>query len=246
MDGAPAGLSPPSDRRDLVIDALADAVSALRRPHPVRVAVDGVSVAGKTILADELVAPIERRGRTVIRTGIDGFHRPSRERYRLGRDSPEGYLRDSFDRRAVIESILEPLGPHGDLEYREAVFDFRTDSPVAAATRVAASDAVLVFDGVFLLVPELRGFWDFAIFVHADFETTLARALSRDLPLFGSETEIRRRYRVRYIPGERLYLGRHRPQERADVVVLNDDPDAPSLVWRPREGDSLDPGDRSV
>jgi uridine kinase len=232
-----------SERRERVIEELADAVAAVRRPHPVRVAVDGVGVAGKTVLADEMVVPLERRGRHVIRAGIDGFHRPRRERYRLGADSPEGYLRDSFDHAAVIKSILAPLGPGGSLEYRTAAFDFRTDAPVRSETRAAPSDAILLFDGIFLLGPELRGHWDFAIFVRAGFETTLERALLRDLPLFGSEEAVRRRYRDRYIPGETLYLERCRPRELADVVVDNDDPAAPSLEWRRPSRAALDPDD---
>ena len=61
---------------------------------------------------------------------------------------------------------------------------------------------------------------------------TLARALERDLSLFGSERAVRERYESRYIPGERFYLERCRPRERADAVVRNDEPANPVLEWR--------------
>ena len=68
--------------RAALLDHLAEMVAALRRPHPVRVAVDGPDAAGKTTLADELAAVLEARGRTAIRASVDGFHRPALNLYR--------------------------------------------------------------------------------------------------------------------------------------------------------------------
>ena len=66
----------PGEARSEVVDALADAVSALRVGHPTGVAVDGRSAAGKTTLADELADAVRERAREVIRASIDDFHRP--------------------------------------------------------------------------------------------------------------------------------------------------------------------------
>ncbi len=52
--------------RRAAVERLADLVALVRRPHPVRVAIDGADAAGKTTLADELVKPLEARGRTAI------------------------------------------------------------------------------------------------------------------------------------------------------------------------------------
>ena len=218
--------------RDSLLAELAAAIGGTARSHPVRVAIDGVGVSGKTVLADELADSLAGLGRSVIRASIDGFHRPRHQRYEVGSTSPEGYLDDSFDYDAVRSCLLAPLGPGGSLRYRTAVFDFRTESPVDSPERIADPNAVLLFDGVFVLREELREFWDFSIFVDAGFDVTLARALERDLSLFGSERAVRERYESRYIPGERLYLERCRPGERADAVVRNDEPANPALEWR--------------
>ena len=217
--------------RESVLDELAHAIHGIELPHPVRVAVDGVGASGKTTLADELVGPLEARGRTVIRASIDGFHRPRRLRYARGGDSPRGYLDDSFDHESLRDCVLNPLGPGGSLRYRTAVFDFRTDLRVEAPDRLATSESVLLFDGVFLLRRELVEEWDFRVFVDASFEVTLKRALERDLPLFGSEEAVRERYETRYIPGERLYLELHGPKEAASALVRNDDPENATLEW---------------
>lgn len=197
----------------------------------VRVGIDGVDASGKTTLADELVHPLEQRGRQVIRASIDGFHRPRAERYRLGADSPKGYYLDSFDHGGLRDELLVPLG-QGSRVYRRAVFDFRSDSPVDEPSVEAPPDAILLFDGVFLFRPELDQYWDYRIFVDVDFDEALRRACERDKDLFGSAEAVRKRYQARYIPGQRLYLQTVRPAESANVMLKNADPSQPQLIVR--------------
>ena len=216
--------------RDAVIGDLAHLIDAVDRPHPSRVAIDGIDGAGKTSLADELVQPLRELGRTVIRASVDGFHKPRVERYRRGELSPEGYYHDSFDHNALISDLLEPLGPSGDRQYRTAVFDYRGDQSVSQCVRTANASAVLLFDGVFLLRPELVVSWDFTVFVKTSFATALERVVVRDATLFGSGDDARMRYTARYQPGQRLYINESRPEQSADVVFFNDDLSRPGLV----------------
>ena len=89
---------------------------------------------------------------------------------------------------------------------------------------------MLLFDGVFLLRPELEGYWDFTIFVDTAFEVTLGRAIERDVSLFGDAASVQSRYEERYIPGQRIYLEQCQPKKKAMVVVNNDDPADPVIV----------------
>jgi uridine kinase len=216
--------------RASLLERLADLIVAAQRPHPPRVAVDGMAAAGKTILADELAEALRRRGRPVIRASVDGFHRPRAERYRRGADSPGGYYDDAFDYEALRAALLLPLGPGGSLEYRQATFDWLADAPVHAPPRRAPRDAVLLCDGVFLLRPELKDCWDYRIFVHVDDAVAVRRAVQRDQALLGAAEAVRERYRKRYVPAQHIYLERARPQERADVIVDNNDPMNPRLT----------------
>jgi uridine kinase len=154
------------------------------------------------------------------------------ERYRQGRDSPAGYYEDTFDNAALRISLLDPLGPDGNREYRTAVFDFRADKPLVEPLARASERSILLVDGVFLLRPRLQEAWDFTIFVSVSFEETLRRATTRDLELFGTADEVERRYRIRYIPGQKLYFARARPDGTADAIVLNEDVAAPVLFVR--------------
>jgi uridine kinase len=222
--------SPPrAVSRPELLAVVAALVDAVRRGHPTRVAFDGPDAAGKTTLADELAPVLRDRGRRVIRASVDGFHRPRAARYARGADSAVGYYLDSFDYDAVRDVLLDPLGPGGDRSYRRAIFDHRVDRPVAGPVESASPSAVLLFDGVFLQRPELREGFDLCVFLAVSFDEVLRRALEREVPLLGSRDDVERRYRTRYIPGQRLYFAQARPEERADVVVRNDDPAAPVL-----------------
>jgi uridine kinase len=200
-------------------DALTSLIASLPLPHPVRVAVDGIDAAGKTTLADELGRRISAAGRPVIRATLDHFHRPRSDRYQRGFDSPEGYYYDSFDYPALCENLLIPLGPGGSLRYHRQVFDFQRDLRVHTDEEIAPSNAILLFDGVFLMRPELNNHWDLRIFIQVDFHTALRRACERDLDLLGGEAAVKARYQTRYFPAQRLYLESVMPDQIADIVL---------------------------
>jgi uridine kinase len=216
--------------RSDAVALLAKAILNIDRPHPVRVAIDGVDAAGKTSLAGEIATELSRSSRQVVRASIDGFHNP--RGVRRQDDSGEGYFRCSFNYPLLFSCLLDPLGPGGSRQFRYPAFDSQTDREVASDRAMADRDAILVMDGVFLLRRELRRHWDLAIFIEAAFETTLARAEVRDGAMLGGADGVRQRYATRYIPGQRLYLEQEHPREAADVVVINDNIDAPQLEFR--------------
>ena len=211
-------------------EEIAERVIQLKLSHPIRVAIDGVDAAGKTTIADRIATVLRARGRQVIRASIDGFHNQAAVRYQRGNTSPEGYYHDSFNYPALLRLLLIPLGPKGTLEYCSSCFDYRTDSVVDAQFKSADPNAVLLFDGVFLLRSELRHHWDYSVFIEAAFDVTLERAMKRDLASFSSADEVRRRYEERYIPGQKIYLQECRPKEAANAIFDNNNPANPD-VW---------------
>jgi uridine kinase len=219
-----------------IIRRLAERILTLPDAHPLRVAIDGVDASGKTTLADELAdelaSALAGHARPALRASIDGFHCPRASRYARGPDSPEGYYLDSYDYAVLRDALLLPLGPGGSRRFRRAVFDFRTDTPVESPEEEAPANAILLMDGVFLLRPELVACWDYRIFVDAPFAVALARALARDVALFGSAEAVRERYLRRYIPGQRLYLESAQPLEHANAIVQNADFSRPLVDFR--------------
>jgi uridine kinase len=220
--------------RDELLGLLAEAVGSVTIAHPTRVAVDGPPAAGKTTLADEIAVVLRAQGREVIRASIEGFLLPRSQRYRRGEYSAEGCYHDSFDFDALHRVLLDPLGPGGDRRFQQAVYDRPTETALSLPVTTAPADAVLLFDGVFLLRPELIDRWDLCIFVSAAFEERLDRARTRDLALFGSATEVERRHRERYRPSQQLYFDTVRPTDHADIIVHNDELQQPAWEARPR------------
>jgi uridine kinase len=185
----------------------------------VRVAVDGVSGAGKTSFGDELAIVMRRAGRTVIRASADDFHYPKVRRYRLGRDSPDGHYLESYDYDTMQRELLDPLGAGGSRRYRTVVFDCASDQPVASPRYFAPDGAILIFDGLFLNREELRDYWDVSNFLDVAFEIATQRCALRD----GSIADYRHPSNRRYIQGETRYLRECRPQDRASIVIDNSD-----------------------
>jgi uridine kinase len=216
--------------RHHVLEQLAEQIAAIQRAHPVRVGIDGRSAAGKTTLADELTVSLGQLGRPIIRASVDDFYRPAGERYRRGRESPEGYFLDTFDYPALRSSLLLPLGPGGSRCYRTGVFDSWKEVAVGRLVCEAAPDAILLVDGVFLFRADLNDLWDFRIFVDVDADEALRRGIERDEGWMGSRAAAERRYRVRYVPGERMYFESVNPRQLADVIVQNTDPANPKLI----------------
>ncbi len=203
-------------------------IEHLRVGRRVLVAIDGPDAAGKTTLARGLA---DRLTRPAVTASIDGWHHPRETRLCRGHESAEGYYLDSFNYDALVRECLHPFASGAD-RVRTATFDYLSDGEVQALQEVAP-DAALIFDGVFLLRPELRACWDLSVYLHVPQSVTLDRAVQRDLHLFGNEENVRQRYERRYLPGQALYRKAAAPLDQADIVLDNSHPAAPVVLKWP-------------
>jgi uridine kinase len=219
-----------SVKRSKLIQHIAENILAIELERPIMVAIDGRDAAGKTILASELAERLKEEGCEVIEVSIDGFHNPREIRYSRGHDDPEGYYRDSFDLQALKKNMLVPLKV-GCLHYKTQIFDYRTDEPVEVPKKKAELDSILVFDGVFSHCCDLRNYWNYSVYLYISEEESLRRGIERDP---GETEEIRRKYMVRYLPGQRLYHEEAEPMRHASIIVDNTDPDNPVILGEPK------------
>jgi uridine kinase len=67
--------------------------------------------------------------------------------------SPSCYF-DAHDYDALNRVLLNPLGPGGDRRFQYAVYDQAADTVLSPPVTTAPADAVLIFDGVFLMRPK--------------------------------------------------------------------------------------------
>jgi uridine kinase len=216
--------------RQAVVDALGEELLGAMASHPLRVAIDGITAAGKSMLADELGEVLGPHGRQVIRLRMDDFHNARGQRYRRGRRSARGYYEDAYAFEALARDVLEPLGEGGDRRYRRCLRDLRTDEEIEDAWELAADDAIVLVDGTFLQRPEVVALWDTRIFVATSFAVARQRAMARDAGLFGGAEATARIYEERYHAACRRYLQAVDPESLATHVVRNDEPLGPRLI----------------
>lgn len=199
--------------REELVTNLGDRILALRSDRVLKVAIDGVDGAGKTTLANELGRRLSDRGMSIVRAGVDGFHNPSAIRYRLGKHSPEGFFRNSFDLEQLRTALLEPLS--AGRPFRTRVFDYRVDRAVDVPPETVQPPAALLFDGIFLHRPELLRFWDVSVFLDVPFAESFRRMAVRD----GRDPDPSAEVNRRYLEGEQLYLATCKPQQAASILV---------------------------
>lgn len=215
--------NPNQIKRENIVREIAEVINNIELPHPVRVAIDGAGNAGKTTFAKEISDQLKNLGRIVIRSTIDGFHNPPEIRRRQGKYSPNGYLEDSYNYPDLKKFLLEPLGPDGNLRYKDSVYNFRINEWTNTKFRIAKNNSILIFDGIFLFNDELKSYWDYKLFVDASLENTMQRAIIRDNDLFGGTENVIKLYKRRYIPGQELYQKLHNPFHSSDIVLNNND-----------------------
>lgn len=213
-----------------LLHLLAKMILQVKTDHPVRVAIDGVDASGKTTLADELAEVMQGANRQIIRASVDNFHNPEHIRRKRGGLSPEGFYHDSYNYDALEQVLLKTLGPNGSRHYHTAVFDLHQDQPVELTPCTAAPDAILLFDGIFLLRPRLMPYWDLTLYLEADYVHTMTRGVQRDADLYGSVDQAMQRYQQRYVPGQKIYHKQAKPLDNVDILIDNNNLETPKFL----------------
>jgi uridine kinase len=185
--------------------------------------IDGPDASGKTTFGDELAVAFERAGYTAVRASMDDFHRPREDRYRAGRYSGVGYYRDAYDFSLFRRVLADPFRAGGSTGFQVRGFDLARDVPFEAEWSTAPADAVLIVDGHFLQGPELRGLWNYVLWLDAERDVRFARTIARDDADPDPEAPSNRRY----LDAHRLYVRDVHPNVSASAIVDNTDPDVP-------------------
>lgn len=177
-----------STRED--VGALVSRIAAAREGQSRWVGVDGWGAAGKSTLAGTIAAAVP--GATVVH--IDDFASPA---------IPE-WDWDRFDAQVVT-----PLLAGQSARYQ--CWDWATDA--GAEWRAIEPGRVVVVEGVSSTRHEVRAPWALIVWVEAQREVRLQRALARD------GAAMVPRWLDDWLPSEEAYVAREQPQQRVDVVV---------------------------
>ncbi len=180
-------LVPAANLPGLVAERLRD------RPGTRWVGVDGFGAAGKTTLAAAIARVLP--GAEVVH--VDDFARPS-----VG----------TWERERFVAQVLTPLRAGRPGRYQR--WDWASDA--GAEWHEVPLGVPVVVEGVSSTDERLGVPWDVQVWVEADREVRLARALERD-----GEAMLER-WLHDWMPSEERYAAAQRPRERADFWVRTD------------------------
>ena len=191
-------------------------MSARRRPdRTLIVGIDGAGGAGKSTVAAALA---DKLGAAVV--AMDDFYRLLAERRA---PDPHGWGSD-FDHERLRAEVLEPLVAGRRVRY--GVYDWHEDRMCAGARSVSCP--IVLVEGIYVLQPRLRGFFDLAVWIDAPREERLRRGLERD-----GEAE-RATWEQRWMPQEDRYMASVDPRASADLI-LDGSVEPPTIVRGPTD-----------
>jgi uridine kinase len=167
-------------------------------------AVDGLDDAVTAAFADDLAGALHLKGHTVFRASLRDFHRPRKERSSSDIGKPEEFYNDSFDFSVLQRVLVDPFRMGGSTGFVTAAFDYDRDIKINQKWVTGPADAVLIIDGVFLNRPELRGLWNYSLWLTIAPDTT---------------------------PGADFYLAQNEPSSLASAIINNEDADHPRRVY---------------
>jgi uridine kinase len=205
--------------RQNILEHVAKKIQNCANSEVTVVAIDGVDGAGKTHFADELANVLHAKQQLVVRASVDSFHNRREVRYRLGKDSPEGFFQDSYNYDLLCSSLLDPLNRKGSKLVRLKAFDHVTDLEVQCEQQEVLPSTILLFDGIFLHRPELTKYWHYSIFLNVPFSISIPRGAQRGDGSPDPEAESNNRY----VAGQRIYLERCNPIANASIILNNSD-----------------------
>ncbi|SMQ68014.1 hypothetical protein [Agreia sp. VKM Ac-1783] len=126
------------------------------------VAVDGA--VGATGFGRELVAALERAGHASVFASIDDFAQPTAPG-EAARQTSSDYYERRYDYATFRRVLVDPFRLGGSAGFVVAAFDESASRAIEPVWRTAAADAILVVAGPFLARPELRGTFNYTIFL---------------------------------------------------------------------------------
>ena len=220
-----------TDKQQIVYTALSEKILSIEKDAPILVAINGKDGSGKTMMADILADFLSSKtNREIIRISVDDFMNSRATRYTPAESAGRGCYDYTFNFDAFINNVLKPLQPNGSWEYRTKVFDHATDSESFSPTKKATKDAIIIIDGVFLYKQDLVNYWDLKILLDTNDETVIERGARRDTERLGSYEIARQKYIDRYIASQTIYYNEESPQERADIIIDNNDVESPFII----------------
>jgi uridine kinase len=190
------------------------------------IAVGGIDGSGKTTFARELQARCREHGVEALLLHVDDFRRPVDWEV-IGRDEAAIYLEDYFD-FAAIEACIEAFRAGRERASRPLFDEVRNVTAGHAEVPLVGVDVVII-EGVFAHRLACASS-TFRVHLMTSFGEARRRIIARRSPPWRTVEEFDYRIGQRYFPAQQRYLTEVMPEQRASVLLDNEDTERPRLV----------------
>ena len=195
---------------------LKEALAKHHENRPFIVALDGLSGAGKTTVADRLKQDLKNS--TVIH--IDDHIVEKAKRYNTGNEEWFEYYQLQWDTADLKERLFEQLLSGG----RKLILPYynQQEDAVSYQELEVPADSAAIIEGIFLLREEWQPYYDFTIFFDCPREIRYERVLQRDAYIGNMEARIKK-YQNRYWPAEEYYLDKQKPMRHVQFIYRTEE-----------------------
>jgi uridine kinase len=189
------------------------------------ITVDGIDGSGKSMFARRVESAFAAAGIATAMVRVDDFRREVS--WGDGASEADVYY-DSYYDLAMCERVLRSfVDGGGPIEI--PAWDNLTDRNNGTRTVDLTAATVVIVEGVFpRRIPTIEA--GLGIYLATTEGEARRRILERDQKKGRTQAEVQRRIDHRYFPTQRRYHAQFSPQERADVLVDNERPEAPAIV----------------
>lgn len=164
------------------------------------IGIDGPGGSGKSTLAEKL----HKEFPSSIIVHMDDFYKPSKDRVNVLDE-----VGINFDWRRLQVEVLDRFKSNGIIQYKK--YDWRTDN--LSKNYFDAFGSMIIVEGVYSTRDELRGYYDYTIFVECPKDLRLRRGIERD------GEEARGLWENQWMPEEDKYLFTQNPKGKVNIII---------------------------
>lgn len=201
------------------------------KQRPLVVGISGAYTSGKTTFTKKFSQYLTELG---LRTQIihyDDFHNPLRS-ISWEQDNQDSevdvFYNRSFNTQKLIADVLTPLVTKGTINKTIKGLNWGTGLYDQDIQIEINEQTIVLLEGALLFRPVLMPYLTYKVFLDIDEREILNRGEIRDVPKMG--IAILDKYKERYLPVHRRYLAEDNPQNKADIIIDNNEYHLPKVV----------------
>lgn len=181
------------------------------------IGIDGLGGAGKTTIVNSLKLQLQNKNYNAVILHIDDFIYPKNIRYNKSKEEWDCYYNIQWRYDYLINEILMPIKEEIEIDKEIEIYDKDNDIYTLEQIKIPQG-SILLLEGIFLQRKEIRGCFDYVIYLDVPREARLNRVINRD-KYMGSSEDIKLKYERRYFPAEDKYIEEYWPIQNADYVL---------------------------